>query len=104
MPRDEFIVALEDLFTKYNANVRQMSKSPIRACFEQVGMNVYNDDLSAFKEWMEKLQGKTYYKNLTNAHVESAKGVDFEGCDGEDDLELLASLVEQNLNEDGWVA
>eukprot|EP01043_Picozoa_sp_COSAG02_P086218 COSAG02_NODE_23708_length_710_cov_1.283142_2_plen_94_part_00 len=41
-------------------------------------MDVFNDDLSAFHEWMEKLQGQSYYKNLTDAHVESAQGVDFD--------------------------
>ena len=67
-------------------------------------MDVFNDDLSAFEEWIKKLEGQSYYKTLTDAHVESAKGVDFDECDGEeDDLELLASLVQQNLNEDGWV-
>jgi hypothetical protein len=104
LPRDEFIVALEDIFNKYNAEMRSTSKSPIRACFEKVGMDVFNDDLRAFNEWMEKLQEQSYYKTLTEAHVESAEGVDFDECDGEeDDLELLASLVEQNLNRDGWV-
>ena len=84
--------------------MRSTSKSPIRACFEKVGMDVFNDDLRAFNEWMEKLQEQSYYKTLTEAHVESAEGVDFDECDGEeDDLELLASLVEQNLNRDGWV-
>ena len=60
--------------------------------------------VGGLQEWMEKLQEQSYYKTLTEAHVESAQGVDFDECDGEeDDLELLASLVEQNLNKDGWV-
>ena len=84
--------------------MRKAVENPIRACFAKVGMNVFDDDLSAFENWIEKLSDKSYYKNLTDAHVESAKGVDFEDCDGEeDDLERLASLVEQNLNEDRWV-
>ena len=43
-------------------------------------MDVFNDDLRAFKEWMEKLQEQSYYKTLTEAHVESAEGVDFDGA------------------------
>lgn len=100
MPRDEFIVALEEIFENYNDRCRTAPKSPIRECFEKVGMDVYSQDLTAFKAWMEKLQSKSYYKNLTQAHLESAEGVDLEE-DG-DDLELLAQLVQDHLNADGW--
>eukprot|EP01043_Picozoa_sp_COSAG02_P033971 COSAG02_NODE_2349_length_9084_cov_12.922315_5_plen_39_part_00 len=35
---------------------------------------MYSDlPLTAFEAWMEKVQGKSYYKNLTQAHIESAE-------------------------------
>jgi hypothetical protein len=58
-------------------------------------MDVYSQDLTAFKAWMEKLQSKSYYKSLTQAHLESAEGAELE-TDG-DDFELLAHLVQDHL-------
>ena len=63
-------------------------------------MDVYSQDTTAFNAWMQKLQEKSYYNNLTKAHVQSAEGVDLE-TDG-DDLELLSELVQHHLNADGW--
>ena len=100
MPRDKFIEGIEEIFENYNEICRTAPKSPLRECFEKVGMDVYSQDMTAFNEWMQKLEGNSYYKNLTKAHVESAQGVDLE-TDG-DDLELLSELVQNHLNADGW--
>lgn len=101
MPRDKFIEAIEDIFENYNEICRKAPKSPIRECFEKVGMDVYSRDTTAFNAWMQKLSEKSYYNNLTTAHLESAEGVDLE-TDGAN-LELLSELVQQHLNADGWV-
>eukprot|EP01043_Picozoa_sp_COSAG02_P031929 COSAG02_NODE_2109_length_9808_cov_4.669379_8_plen_158_part_00 len=78
MPRDKFIEAIEEIFENYNEICRNAPKSPIRECFEKVGMDVYSRDMMAFNAWMQKLGEKSYYNNLTQAHVESAEGVDLE--------------------------
>ena len=63
-------------------------------------MDVYSQDMTAFNAWIKKLSEKSYYNNLTKAHLESAEGVDLE-TDG-DDLYLLSELVQDHLNADGW--
>jgi hypothetical protein len=95
MPRDEFVVALEDIFRKYNAKER--SKPTIKPCFKKVGMDIFNDDMEPFKAWLKNLASHHVYKTLADYHLEQARGVELDTY-----IEMGVALLEIE-NEEGDV-
>lgn len=76
LPRDEFIVALENIFREYNAKER--SRPTIKPCFAKVGMNIFSDDMEPFKLHLKNLASHNVFKALVAAHLENAQGVELD--------------------------
>ena len=67
LPRDELIKAVEAIFKKFNAT--QRANPVVKKTFTKVGQDIFNDDLTEFRKWIDSLSEKSLYKSLIEAHT-----------------------------------